>query len=351
MNPTPPNSGSGVGSAALPPEARELAALQAQMLRPAANVNRDGSFELGWGLALLCAGFGTYFSVALTHSRWFSGWTSWIGFLPLLMAAFAPYAVPKIIQRFITWPRTGYVANPNEITLGYLIRLMIFGGAVGGCLGLLFTIGYQALNPVNHGRPGADTTKFVWAGIKFLVCLGVVVYLGPKVIRKRRPLPAAYDAAIINSALRQTPAGRSQLRLVKVVIFAMFAGIPICVFGCVIGLALWNRSLLQRTELQGPQVVMASFLVATNALLYIMGGGLALKPNRWKWLLLPVMILAPILLAPVIPNPATGPSVPVIFQGMSPVMLCLGAVWFLSGLIALAIFVRANPLPQPTEAQ
>lgn len=344
MNPPIPNP-------AAPPVARELAALNAQMMRPAQNVNRDGSFELGWGFAVLCFGFAPYFGVLITHSKWFPGWMSWITFLPLLCAALGPYAVQKVIQRYITWPRTGYVANLNELTLGYLVRLIIFAGALGGCLGLLFTMGFDAVQALNRGGAGAETAKFISGGVRLLIFAAIAAYLGPKVIRKRQPLPTAYEASTITEGLGRTPAGRAQLRTVKLVIFALFVGIPICVFACVIGLFLWNKALFQRVDFQGPQLIVASFLVAMNALLYIMGGGLALKPNRWKWLLLPVMILAPILAAPAIPNPAIRVMMPSPLNGLSPVMLCLGAVWFLSGLIALGKFVRANPLPPSSEDQ
>src|SRR5512143_1605694 len=105
------------------PEAQELATLQAQMLRPALEVNRDGSFELGWGIAMLCFGLVPYFNAVVTKATWFSSWTAWVCFLPLLCGAFAPYGVPKLIKRFITWPRTGYVANPNDLKLKQLVML------------------------------------------------------------------------------------------------------------------------------------------------------------------------------------------------------------------------------------
>ena len=92
------------------PEARALAALQAQMLRPAQSVNRDGGFELGWGVALWLFSAGPYLNAVLPKSVWMSIWTSWIGWLPLFCAALAPLGVPKLIQRLITWPRAGYVA-------------------------------------------------------------------------------------------------------------------------------------------------------------------------------------------------------------------------------------------------
>ena len=86
-------------------ELGDLARLQAQMQRPAQNVNVDGSFELGWGTAVLLFALVPYFNAVVPKSLWASAWTAWIGYLPLICAAFAPYGIPKIVKRFITWPR------------------------------------------------------------------------------------------------------------------------------------------------------------------------------------------------------------------------------------------------------
>jgi hypothetical protein len=109
------------------------------MQRPAQNVNMDGSFELGWGMALLCFGWVPYLNAVLPKSIWASPWTAWISYLPmicLICAGFAPYGIPRMIMRFITWPRTGYVVNPNDVKLIQLVMLMVFGAALGFSLTL-----------------------------------------------------------------------------------------------------------------------------------------------------------------------------------------------------------------------
>jgi len=68
-----------------------------------------------------------------------------------------------------------------------------------------------------------------------------------------------------------------------------------------------------------------------------------LKQNRWKWLVLLMMLVVPILVAPAIPYPAVKAGLTSIFDPMPPVMLCLGSVWFLSGTLTLIIFVSHNP--------
>ena len=218
------------------PEVGDLAKLQAQMLRPAQNVNMDGSFELGWGTALLCFGSVSYLNAVLPESVWTSWWTAWIGYLPLICAGFAPYAIPRMIKRFITWPRTGYVANPNDLKLIQLVMLMVFGGALGFSLSLPFVLVSEIREAISQAGAHSDLHSIILHGIELLVCATLAVYLGRKTIRKRQPLPAAYDAALINQGLGQTSAGRKTLRVVKFTLLLMFVGIPILVCGVVFGL-------------------------------------------------------------------------------------------------------------------
>lgn len=327
------------------PEARELAQLQARMLQSAQNVNQDGSFELGWAIALLCFGFVPYFNAVLTRSHWFSAWTAWAGFLPLLCAAFAPYAIPKLIKRFITWPRTGYVVQHNELKLGQLVMLMVFGCALGGSVSLLLTLVVGVLE--RHGQGGAqnELRHLALKAIGLVVCALLTVWLGRKVIRKRSPLPTAYDAAALTQGLRQTASGRKRLRVVKFTILGALVGLPLIVFGLVFGLMNWGTSLMRHPEIHWSELGLPGFLVAVNALLYFMASGMVLRPQRWKWFVMPLMLVVPILVAPAIPYPATRPELVRLFDPVPPVMLCLGAVWLLSGAITLVLFLRHNPLP------
>jgi len=211
------------------PEARELAKLQAQMQRSALNVNRDGGFDLGWGMALLCFGLGPYLTAVLPKSLWISAWTAWIGFLPLMCAAFAPYGIPKLIQRFITWPRAGYVANPNDMKLIQLVMLMVFGSALGLCLSLPYVLVSEIRHTISQPGVAGDLHRIILHSIKLFVCATLAVYLGRKLIRKPKPLPAAYDAAMIAQKLRQTEPGRKRLRAVRLTLLTMFLVTPILV--------------------------------------------------------------------------------------------------------------------------
>lgn len=325
------------------PEAQALVALQSQMLRPDQNVNRDGGFELGWGVALLFFSFGPYLNAALPKAVWMSIWTFWIGWLPLFCAALAPLAVPKLIRRLITTPRVGYVAGPADMKMSYLIQLMIFGGALGITISMPLLLVSEIQKWLGTG-PHGSIEDIVWKSIKLLVGVGLCLYLGPKFIRKSKPAPAASDAAIITEALKRTPLGGRRLRLVQWAVLAMFAGLLIVLAGTVVGLMYWTKSFVRHNEVQWFQFGMPGFLVGSNALLYLMGSGVLLKPHRWKWFLLPLMLLVPILASPAIPCPVINTGLTTIFDPLPPVMLCLGSVWVFSGTVTLILFISRNPL-------
>jgi hypothetical protein len=327
-------------------EVRDLAKLQAQMQRPAQNVNMDGSFEVGWGMAPLLFGSVSYLNAVLPKSVWASPWTAWIAYLPLICAGFAPYGIPRMVKKFITWPRTGYVVNPNDVKLIQLVMIMGFGAALGFSVALPFILVAEIREAISQQGAHRDLHSIISHGIKLLVCATLAVYLGRKTIRKRQPLPAAYDAALINQGLRETAAGRKRLRVVKSTLLLMFIGIPILVCGVVFGLMYWSKSVMRHMETQWPQLGILSFLVATNAILYLMGNGVAIKQHRWKWLVLPIMLIGPIVLAPAIPYPAVQPELLPSLELFPPqVMLVMGQVWFLSGAATLISFIRHNPLP------
>jgi hypothetical protein len=328
------------------PEARDLAQLQTQMLRPAQNVNRDGGFELGLGTALICFGLGPYFTAALPKSVLASSWTGWICFLPIFCAALAPYAASRIIKTFFTWPRTGYVVNPYDMKFKQLLMLMGFGLAVGVSISMPLVLVFEIRDTINQRLGHSDLNTIIFHGVKLLVCAPLAVYLGRKVIRKPQPVPAAYEPALIKQGLSQTPAGRKRLRAVQFAMLAFFFGVPLLVCAAVFGLMYLNNSVAHRTEIHWSELGMPSLLVASNALLYFMGSGVVLKEHRWKWPVIPVMLAGPILVAPLIPYPAVPPGLIKIWEQLPPVMLFLGITWVLSGVATLILFIRNNPLPE-----
>ena len=327
-------------------EAQDLAKLQAQMLRPAQNVNTDGSFDLGWGTALICSG-STSYVVAVLPKIVGADWRAWVVWLPFICAAFAPYGIPRIIKRFITWPRTGYVANPNDVKLSQLLMIMGFGLALGVCLTLPFTLAAEIRQTISRPGWGGGMRKLVMDGCKLLVCVTLVVYLGRKTIRKRQPLPGAYDATLIKG-LRQTAAGKKTVRMVKLTLFMLFAGIPVLLGGVVFGLFYLGKSVTSHLKLNWPTLAVLGFVIATNAILYLMGNAVAIKRHRWKWLALVLMLLGPIGVVSLVPFPAVKPDLLPVLQLFPPqVMLFMGLVWFMSGLVTLVFFIRDNPPPAP----
>ncbi len=328
------------------PEVQDLAKLQAQMLRPAQNANMDGGFELGWGTMLLCSGLVPYINAALPKAVWASSWISWLAYLPLICMALAPYAVPKLIKKFITWPRTGYVANLNEVKLIQLVMLMVFGLALGFSLTLPFVLISDIRGLLSQAGPHGGVRKVILHGIQLVVCAVLVVYLGRKTIKKRQPLPAAYDAALINQGLKQTASGRKQLRVVWSTMVLMFVGIPILLGGLVLGLVYLSKSAIPHTEIHWTQVAALSFMVVSNAALFLMGNAVAIKQHPWKWLALATLVIGPVVVAFTVPySPARPELVPILELFPPPVTLFIGLVWFLSGGITLISFIVHNPLP------
>lgn len=330
-------------------DAAELARLQQQMQRSAKTVNLDGSFELGWGLSMICLSGAPYFSLLLPRLIQISPWLSWCNFLPFLGAVFAPYAVPKLIKRTVTWPRTGYVATPGEITLRQLLGLIGYSLVLGTTLALPFVLGMELYN--SHQRPAlADaTSRIVWHSIEFIVGLAVVIGFRHKVVRPRPVAPTAYDATIINQQLMQTPTGRQVVRSIKYGLPVMFGGVALLLGGLAYALFRWHRAPAY-LDASWTELAVLGFLVGMNALLYLMGNGATIGQYRWKWLALAVLLLAPAAVSPWIPEP---PSVPIsipLLQHVPPVMLVLGMVWSLSGITTLAVFIWRHPLLPPEVA-
>lgn len=337
-------------------EVQDLAHLQAQMQKPALHANRDGGFELGWGTAILFAGLVPYFNAAMPKSFWISPWTNWMSYLPLLCMAFAPYAIPKLVKRFVTWPRTGYVANPNELKLTQLLMLMAFGLVLGfvitRAMHLVWDI-RELSNPPGQPGPhiGGGTRGAILHGAELVIGAALTFYLARKVIRKRPPPPTAYDAAQLTQRLKQIAVGRKQVRVVKATMLGVFLGIPLMLCGVVLGLMWLSKAVMSHAEIHGPQWGALSFLLATNAVLYLMANGVALKQHRWKWLILVVLLIGPIFLAPLVPNPTIKPELAPVLQLFPPsAFLFIGLAWFLSGAATLILFIRDNPLPSAETA-
>lgn len=333
--------------------AKEYAELHKTMTQPAAKqANLDGSFCLGWGSSLLCFGMVAYLNSILPKSVWASWWTAWIGYVPLVCAAFAVYAILKLVKRYITWPRTGYVALPNEAKLRQLILLMIFGGALGFSLVMPFILFFEIQDAIRHTGPQIGLSTIIWHSVKLLLCLALVIFLGRKVITRRRLLPpAADDAEQIKQAFSRTPQGRKVLVGVRLSLAVLFVVLPLLALSLMIGIFHFSRGLIRISEFHWPQLGLMGLLLAANAMMYLMSNALGIRQQRWKWLVLALMIVGPVGALAVVPFPASPPDIKPVLESFPPqVILFLGLAWIFSGLISLIYFVRQHPLPAPDAA-
>ena len=328
----------------------EIQNIHKTMMQPAAKqANLDGSFSLGWGSFLLCSGLVAYLNPILPKSVWASWWTAWIGYAPLLCAVFAVYGIPKLVKHFITWPRTGYVALPNEVKLRQLILLMIFGSALGFSLVMPFILFFEIQDAFRHTGPQSGLLTIIWHGVKLLLCLSLVIFLGPKVITRRRTSPpVAVDAEQIKQAFSKTPEGRRVLTGVRLSLTVFFIALPLLFLGLVVCIFYLSRGLIRISEFHWPQLGMMGLFLASNAMMYFMSNALGIKQQWWKWLVLALMIVGPIGVLATVPFPTSPPDMKPVLELFPPqLMLFLGLAWVLSGLISLMCFVRQHPLPAP----
>jgi hypothetical protein len=319
------------------------------MKQPAAKqANLDGSFSMGWGSTLLCFGMVAYLNPILPKSVWASWWGAWIGYAPLLCAVLAGYGIPKLVKRFITWPRTGYVALPNEVKLRQLILLMIFGSALGFSLAMPLILFLEIRDAIHHTGLQSGLPTIIWHGAKLLLCLALVIFLWRKVITRRPLPPAAVDAEQIKQAFSKTPEGRKVLAGVRLSLTVLFVVLPLLALGLIIGIFYLSRGLMKSPEYHWPQLGLMGFVLACNAMMYLMSNALGIRRQWWKWLMLALMLVGPGAVLTAVPFPAAPPEMKPVLESFPPqVMLFLGLAWISSGLISLICFVRQYPLPAP----
>ena len=76
-----------------------------------------------------------------------------------------------------------------------------------------------------------------------------------------------------------------------------------------------------------------------SAILYLMFNAVSIKEHRWKRLLLALIAAVPVGIAFLVPGTYT--------EVCRPMMLLLGAIWFVSGAITLVSFTRHHQPPAP----
>jgi len=158
-------------------------------------------------------------------------------------------------------------------------------------------------------------------------------------------MPSAYDASVFNKGLAQTADGRKLLRNVKFGMLLLVVGLPVAVGGIVLCVIRMANSTTVHADRDWRELTMLTVLVASNALLYLMINGAAIRRYKWKWLLLPVILIVPFFANAIIPDPPMKFDLTNV-RSLSPVMIAIGILWFLSGTLTLAVFMRQNPLPE-----
>lgn len=113
--------------------AKENAEIQKTMMRPMRHETINGSGEIGWGMFMLCMALSSYSSVVLPNSMW--RFRAGIGGLLLLCGCVAMPLCRWAIKKYVTQPRTGYVAFRRDKTFWItIVTSMVV--AVGVSLGL-----------------------------------------------------------------------------------------------------------------------------------------------------------------------------------------------------------------------
>ena len=97
---------------------------------------------------MACFGLNSCVFLALPYSVW----AKWVAWLLLACAAFAPLLLPRAIKRFITWPRTGYVAYKHDRKFWTaIVASILVAGGLGIFLPLLLKPDIGRITPAEHG--------------------------------------------------------------------------------------------------------------------------------------------------------------------------------------------------------
>jgi hypothetical protein len=220
--------------------------IQTTMMRPKRSETINGAGELGWGAAMLCFAFSSYVSAVRLNSLW----RSVISALFLLGAISAMPLCRWAIKKYITSPRTGYVAFRRDRKF-WIMMVVTFAVAAG-------------------------------------ISIGLTRLMRPEIVQMAQS--QARHAVAANSVPDSPGTLGSNGRL------------------------------------------MLAIMVSSGAILYLMMNAISIREHRWKWLLLVILALGPLVICYLVPGS--------FIEVSPPVMLFLGLVWFMSGGATLVSFAR-----------
>jgi hypothetical protein len=170
---------------------KESSDLNEYMSRPLRNEKSDGNGEIGLGVMTLCFALANYTYVIMPEN---SPWAHRIRILLFICAALAPYLIYKVIKKFITWPRTGYVVcriarNPSQRvtvaaaglnrrwlevvklwTLSHRVALVVAGLVAGAC----FIFGFAVLRAM---APEQRFNAIVFIALRAALFAGMSPYV------------------------------------------------------------------------------------------------------------------------------------------------------------------------------
>ncbi len=136
--------------------AKENEQIQKTMMRPMRYEAIDGAGEIACATMLLGFALSSYTYLLVPEP---SLWRNGIAWLLFFGGSFGPYCIHKAIKKYITWPRTGYVAyrrDTKSFRIGMAASVVV---AVGISIGLSFLLASElrhagAISPGDI-RPGA----------------------------------------------------------------------------------------------------------------------------------------------------------------------------------------------------
>ena len=319
-------------------EAQKKDPTREYMQRPARAINIDGSIELAWGTFVLSAALTVY----IGSIRPLPTWSAPVDTALFIVMVLSPLLLPKLIKRFVTWPRTGYVALDQKSKGARM------GRNLGFVLGLLGGVGLSLL-AIAERQKGFLSPKGIVAGL--LAALLLVFAFWCRWLKKdlneikiQQPiLPAVApenagdrsQSAVVTERLRK----RIGLSVFAVVL-GIFVVVP-CVFGAVVYWWL-HLAVKNPAHLNLSQTIIALMVFVANPLLYLMLNAVLLKEQVWKWFGFAALALGPLTMVTLFPeiwNKAQNSDI-ALPHG---VLFLIASVWLTSGGATLLLYLRHNP--------
>jgi MFS family permease len=139
--------------------------LQNFMEQPKRYDNIDGTGEMFMGLMLLGFALLGYLQTALhQHSMWRYGFFMLLFMFGIMIPVMGlGFVIQRVVKKYITWPRTGYVAyNPDRKTFRKSILKTAGGGAI---FGVAFGVGFACMLGLAKSHPSAMTlVRWIYLG-------------------------------------------------------------------------------------------------------------------------------------------------------------------------------------------